>query len=109
VTSGDRERVHGELARFGLDRAFEAVVCGQDVTERKPHPQGLTMALGRMGIAPAAAAYVGDSPEDVEMARAASVFAVGIPGGFPNREALLLSRPDLLASSLDEAMERLLA
>ena len=34
---------------------------------------------------------MGDSPEDVQMARAAGVFAVGIPGGFPNREALAAS------------------
>ncbi len=42
------------------------------------------------------------------MAKAAGVFAVGIPGGFPNREALAASRPDLLARSLDEALPALL-
>jgi hypothetical protein len=42
------------------------------------------------------------------MAKAAGSFAVGIPGGFPNREALLASRPDVLAPSLDEAVSGLL-
>ena len=51
-------------------------------------------------IAPGEAAYVGDSPEDVEMARAAGAFSVGVPGGFPNREALEASAPDLLAEDL---------
>ena len=58
------------------------------------------MALERMGLRPEEAAYVGDSPEDVEMARGAGVFAIGIPGAFPNREALVASRPDFLAESL---------
>jgi len=108
VTSGDRSRVRGELERFGLDGIFEAVVCGQDVTERKPHPEGLLRALDRMGLEPAAAAYVGDSPEDVAMARSAGVYSVGIPGPFPNREALVAAGPDLLARSVTEAVEALL-
>ena len=52
--------------------------------------------------------YVGDSPEDVAMAKAAGAFALGIPGGFPNREALAASAPDLLVSSLAAAVEALL-
>ena len=52
------------------------------------------MALERLSLPPAETAYVGDSPEDVAMAKAAGAFAVGVPGGFPNREALAASRPD---------------
>jgi phosphoglycolate phosphatase-like HAD superfamily hydrolase len=51
---------------------------------------------------------VGDSPEDVAMAKAAGVRAVGIPGGFPNRAALAASAPDLLAPSLEAAVAALL-
>jgi HAD superfamily hydrolase (TIGR01549 family) len=108
VTSGDSGRVRGELPRFGLDGLFSAIVCGQDVRERKPHPEGLLRALEEMKVGPAQAAYVGDSPEDMGMAQAASVFSVGIPGGFPNREALVASKPDLLAASLSEAVRALL-
>jgi hypothetical protein len=42
------------------------------------------------------------------MAKAAGVRAVGIPGGFPNRAALAASAPDLLAPSLEAAVEALL-
>ena len=49
-----------------------------------------------MGLEPGQAAYVGDSPEDVEMARAAGSLAIAIPGGFPNREALQASPRDAL-------------
>jgi hypothetical protein len=43
------------------------------------------------------------------MARAAGVFSIGIPGGFPNRAALAEAGPDLLASDLADAVSRLLA
>lgn len=107
VTSGDRLRVHGDLARLGLAGRFDAVVCGNDVARRKPHPEALLAALERLGVAACEACYVGDSPEDVEMARAARVFSIGIPGGFPNAEALAASRPDRLVRSLADVVPAL--
>ena len=104
VTSGGRERVSRELVEHGLAHHFEHVVCGDDVRERKPHPEALLVALDRMRIAPADAAYVGDSPEDVWMARAAGVYAIAVPGAYPNRAALLASEPDALVQDLAEAV-----
>lgn len=108
VTSGNRERVKHDLALLEVKTFFRTVVCAEDVERRKPHPEGLLMALEQLGLETASVAYVGDSPEDVEMARAAGVFAIGIPGGFPNRDALRASAPDLWAESLDEAVSALL-
>jgi phosphoglycolate phosphatase-like HAD superfamily hydrolase len=86
---------------------FSEVVCGGETEHRKPHPEPLLVALERMGLHPAEVAYVGDSPEDVEMARSAGVFAVGVPGPFPNRDGLRASKPDLLAPDLGAAVARL--
>jgi phosphoglycolate phosphatase len=102
VTSGDRDRVRADLARLGLSDHFASIVCGNDVARRKPHPDGLLAALGLLGVGPDEACYVGDSPEDVEMARAAAVFSIGIPGGFPNAEALQAARPDRMLARLAE-------
>ena len=107
VTSGDRSRVSREIAGLGVERYFRTVVFGGDARNRKPHPEALLLALERMAVAPDRAAYVGDSPEDVEMARAAGVRAVGVPGGFPNREALAASRPDVLAPDVLSAVNAL--
>jgi HAD superfamily hydrolase (TIGR01509 family) len=101
VTSGDRMRVTAELRDLGLDSLFRSVVCGGDVKPKKPHPAALLRALDSLGTPPAHAVYVGDSPEDVLMARAAGVLSVGIPGGFPNREALLAARPDWVVFDLE--------
>ncbi|HSE62473.1 MAG TPA: HAD family hydrolase [Thermoanaerobaculia bacterium] len=106
VTSGTAERVRREISRLGL--AFDAVVCTEEVGRRKPDPAALHLGLERLGVAPREAAYVGDSPEDIEMARAAGVYSVAIPGAFPNREQLRAAGPDLFSEDLLNAVRALL-
>ena len=65
-------------------------------------------ALERLAVEPRQAAYVGDSPEDVQMAKSAGAFAVGIPGGFPNGPALAAAEPHVLSASLEAAVSALL-
>jgi phosphoglycolate phosphatase len=75
---------------------------------KKPRPEPLLLALERLEVDAADAAYVGDSPEDVLMTRAAGAFAVAIPGGFPNHRALEAATPDARAESLEAAVALLL-
>ena len=57
---------------FSLEDFFgPAVVCGGETERRKPDPEPLLVGLERLGVTPDEAVYVGDSPEDVTMARAA--------------------------------------
>jgi phosphoglycolate phosphatase len=107
VTSGQRERVTADLERLGLRDSFQSVVCGTDVPERKPHPAPLRRGLAELAVAAEDAAYVGDSPEDVAMARAIGVFAVAVPGGYPNRAELAAARADVLAEDLGAALAAL--
>ncbi len=109
VTSGSRARVQRELESLRVQALFDAVVCSEDAGRKKPDPAALNLALERLAVAPAHAAYLGDSPEDVEMARSAGVFSVAIPGRFPNREELIRAGADLFAQDIREAVERLLA
>jgi phosphoglycolate phosphatase len=108
VTSGDRSRVTRELVELGVSPFFPVAVCGGDMAFKKPRPEPLLRALELLALRPPEIAYVGDSPEDVEMTRAAGGFAVAIPGGFPNHDALAASRPDRHAASLGDAVAWLL-
>jgi HAD superfamily hydrolase (TIGR01549 family) len=108
VTSGDRSRVTGELRELGVSHLFQAVVCGGDLPAKKPRPEPLLMALDLLAVRPEEIAYVGDSPEDIQMTKTAGGFAVAIPGGFPNHEALAASGPDAHARDLGEAVALLL-
>ncbi|HEY6929112.1 MAG TPA: HAD family hydrolase [Thermoanaerobaculia bacterium] len=109
VTSGSRGRIERDLAKLGVARLFDVLVCSEDAPRKKPHPDPLRLALERLSVPSHEAACVGDSPEDVEMARAAGVFSVAIAGAFPNHEALKKSAADLFASTLAEAVGHLSA
>ena len=107
VTSGTRDRVTREMHSHGLAVRFRECVFGSDVTSKKPHPEALFLCMDRLGVTPSETVYIGDSPEDVAMAKAAGVFSIAIPGGYPNRDALLASQPDVMVGSVREAIRML--
>jgi len=107
VTSGSRSRVLRQLSGFGMTRIFAARIYSESVEQRKPHPAPLRMALQKMRIAPAEALYVGDTPEDVEMARRTGVCAIGVTGPFPTHEKLRASRPFAVLRSVEYLPEML--
>jgi HAD superfamily hydrolase (TIGR01549 family) len=109
VTSATRSRIERETVALGVDHHFSHAVCGDDGPRRKPHPEALLVCLDRLKIEPQEAVYIGDTPQDVMMAKAAGVFAIAVPGPYPIGEALRASEPDLLASSLKDAMQRMLS
>jgi putative hydrolase of the HAD superfamily len=102
VTSGNRARVERQLRAFGWERVFAVRICCEDVVRRKPHPESLQLALCRLGVAAAESVYVGDAPEDVQMARRTGVCAVAVLGPFPTHRRLRAARPDVLLRSLRE-------
>ena len=101
VTSGSRERVLGEVNDLKLTDVFRIVICSEDVVNRKPHPEGLQIAMKRLGKEPVACCYVGDSPDDIEMGKRARVLTIGIPGRYPASRRLPNSNPDLYFPSLE--------
>jgi HAD superfamily hydrolase (TIGR01549 family) len=102
VTSGDRDRVLRQLREFKLTRAFRARVCSGDTEHKKPHPGPLNFALVCLGLKAEHCVYVGDSPEDVLMAKNAKVRVIGVLGPFPTEKRLRAAKPDVLLNSLLE-------
>ncbi len=102
VTSGDRDRVIRQLQEFRLTQLFTARVCSGDTVRKKPHPEPLRLALRQMELDPSACVYVGDAPQDVEMARRAGVRAIGVLGPFPTEKRLRAARPEFLLGSIVE-------
>ncbi len=108
VTSGSRVRILREIDAFGLTGIFDVVVCGDDVANKKPHPEGLMLAMERAQKGPNTCCYVGDCPEDIEMGRRAGVKTVGIRSRYPSSGRLLGAQPDLLFHSLHEFIAAIL-
>jgi HAD superfamily hydrolase (TIGR01549 family) len=102
VTSGDRDRVTGQLRYFQLTRVFASRVCADDTMQKKPHPAPLRLALKQMRLEPCACVYVGDSPHDLEMSRRAGVRSVAVIGRFPTEKGLRAAKPEFLLDSITE-------
>lgn len=103
VTSGDRSRVLRQLREFRLSETFSARVCSGDTLQRKPHPAPLRLALRRMRLVADRCVYVGDSAEDLQMARRAGVrAAIAVLGPFPTEKRLRAAKPDVLLESIEE-------
>jgi len=102
VTSGSCGRVHLQIRRFGFARVFSACVFGEDTRRKKPDAAPLRLALKRLRAAPAECVYVGDTPEDVEMARRAGARVIGVLGPFPSAHRMAAARPDVLLRSIRE-------
>jgi HAD superfamily hydrolase (TIGR01549 family) len=107
VTSGDRERVTRQLREFRLTSIFAARVCSGDTLRKKPHPEPLRLALRKMKLDSLSCVYVGDAPQDVEMARRVGVRAIAVLGPFPTEKRLRAARPDCLLESLEELPDAL--
>jgi phosphoglycolate phosphatase len=108
VTSGSAWRVRAQLRATAFTSLFAARVFGEDTPKRKPHPAPLRLALQRIECEPAACIYVGDTPEDVIMARRARMPVVGGVGHSPVPARLRAARPDALIDGL-AALPKLLA
>jgi pyrophosphatase PpaX len=59
------------LDALGITPLFDTVVTGDEAPAPKPDPGGLLLALGRLGVPPERAVYIGDSLADGGAARAA--------------------------------------
>jgi HAD superfamily hydrolase (TIGR01509 family) len=102
VTSGNNDRVRREATHLGLSDMFELFVCHEDITRRKPDPEGLQIALARLKRQPEECAYVGDAPEDIQMGKAAGILTVGVRSNYPSNVRILSLSPDIYVESLTE-------
>jgi HAD superfamily hydrolase (TIGR01549 family) len=104
VSSGSECRVGREIRELGLEGFFEAVVCNEQMENKKPHPEGLETAIRSLGCSTASTCYVGDSPEDIEMGKRARILTVGVRSAYPTSWKLKSYEPDILIESLAELL-----
>lgn len=105
VTSGSRSRVSREVEQCVLRDAFAVIICNEDIVNKKPHPEGLELAMREMNVAPSQCAYVGDAPEDIEMGRRGQVMTIGVRSDYPSSARVRSANPDLYLERLAELLD----
>jgi len=106
VTAKRHRTVALALDRFPeLAEHFDVVIAHEDTDRHKPDPDPVLAAVERLGAEPSQAAYVGDSPFDIQAAKAAGAFAVAVGwGGIHSDERLLDEEPDAFVRTPEELL-----
>jgi phosphoglycolate phosphatase len=112
VTNKPKQFTLPLLAKVDLARHFDAVVAGDEVAEKKPHPALLLEACRRMQVRPVEVMLIGDSVNDAQAARAAGCGCVLVETGYNEGEgvAALAGAPglDAIVATLAEAVRWIL-
>jgi pyrophosphatase PpaX len=111
VTSKRQVSVEMALKNFpDLRNVVDRFVTMEDTREHKPHPEPLLKGLELLGgVRKEEAAYVGDSPFDVEAARAAGLTSVAVSWGAFSEDRLRKAEPDHLVPDIRSAVNVLLS
>lgn len=72
-SANTRATIESILIQNRLDRVFDAVVSGDSVRMRKPHPEGLVTAISVIGGRTRDTVYIADGPAEMETGRRAEV------------------------------------
>jgi pyrophosphatase PpaX len=94
VTSKNRQGALRGLTLVRLEAMMDVLVCADEVTNPKPHPEPVEKAVVLLGADPATTVYVGDSIHDMVSGRAAGVRTAAALWGPFGREHLELATPD---------------
>ena len=104
VTAKRRLTVDLAFARLPIEQFFDVVVGGDETEEHKPHPAPLLLALERLSARAEETAYVGDSPFDMQAARAAGLHAVGVSWGRIHGRDALVADADEIVDTAEELL-----
>ena len=82
------------------------VVFGEHVgVPRKPDPTSCRMVMQQLGVQPEQVLYVGDSGTDMQTAKNAGLYAVGVTWGFRSKEVLLEYGADILVHRPEQILQ----
>jgi HAD superfamily hydrolase (TIGR01509 family) len=100
ATNSDRVDVEKILGRFGIKDIFDVIVSREDYRERKPSPECLFVAAGKLGVKPEECFVIEDSERGVKTAKNAGMKVIAFPNEFSKNSNF--SQADLIVKSLNE-------
>ncbi len=93
------------LKRTGLAGFMQAVVCGDTLTERKPHPAPMLHACALLEVLPSRTVVVGDSKHDVASGQAAGCRVLIVPYGYNEGQSVQTLNVDAIVETIEAAAQ----
>lgn len=100
VTTKKRNVVEKGLKLCNLEQFFEVVVTIDDVTNVKPNPEPLLLALKQLNSQPSEAIMVGDNYHDIDGGKNAGTYTAGVAWSIKGKEFLQSFNPDYMLDTM---------
>jgi phosphoglycolate phosphatase len=94
------------LEGLGIRDRFEAVLGGDSMKEKKPHPGPILRVLETAGLPARRAVYIGDSGIDIAAGKAAGTWTCGVLYGLRPESEIREAAPDAVVASALEIPQR---
>jgi pyrophosphatase PpaX len=104
VTTKMRQTVVMGLKLTGLDQFFDVVVCLDDVTNEKPDPEPIHLALQQLGSTPEEAIMVGDNYHDILAGKNAGTKTAAVSWTIKGVEYLQTFEPDYMLTHMEDLL-----
>lgn len=102
LTNKESAFSHRVLVKHGLTGYFDAIVAGDTLSVKKPHPDTINHLLQALGAEAEGSLLVGDSAVDVRTARAAGVEVWLVRHGYANELLEGIDAPDRWLDDFDQ-------
>lgn len=104
VSTKYRYRIKEVFEREFDEELVDLIVGGEDVTNHKPSPEGLLLAIEQLNSDKKSCLYIGDSIIDAEAAKAAGIDFYGVLNGATTRDELSKYPNIIVAEDLSELL-----
>ena len=104
ISSKTSHRIREAFVRDKAEALVDFIIGCDEVKELKPSPEGIRLALSRLGLSPEDALYTGDSTTDAEAAENAGVAFLGVTHGVTSAEALAAYPHEAISGTLETAL-----
>lgn len=105
VTTKIRPSTMMTLEKYDLERFMSVIVTVNDVEHPKPHPEPVLTAMEQLGANPATTLMIGDSPVDIQSAKAAGVKAAAVAWSLKGEQKLMEYGPDFILKDMRDLYE----
>jgi len=89
------------LEYMGLMDYFDVLIGREDVEHPKPHPEPILKALSKMQNVTNKLWMIGDTPMDIEAAKAAGINSVAVTCGYADKKLLLVHTDNVYQTALE--------
>lgn len=105
VTTKIRPTTIKALEMFDMLQYMETIVTVSDVTQPKPHAEPVLTAVRNLNVDPRRTLMVGDSPVDIQSAKAAGVLAAAVSWSLKGEETLRGYDPDYILQDISDLLD----